>query len=67
MSSEFQLNASFDQWANTEFRQANLGDQRLTTRLIKITNQLAKLPECSINQACENWTDTKAAYRFFLK
>ena len=65
MNVTFPLNQLLDEWANAEFREADLGDQRLTTRLIKITDNLASLPECSINQACGNWADAKAAYRFF--
>ncbi len=53
------------EWASTEFKGANFGDQRLTTRLIKLADDLASLPECSINQACGNWAEAKAAYRFF--
>jgi hypothetical protein len=65
MSKRSELNQSFDEWANTEFEGANFGDQRLTARLIKIADSLGNLPECSINQACGNWVETKAAYRFF--
>lgn len=65
MVKQSQLNQSFDEWANTEFEQADFGDQRLTNRLIKLADNLASLPECSINQACGNWGETKAAYRFF--
>ncbi|MDN3029925.1 MAG: IS4 family transposase [Candidatus Tisiphia sp.] len=48
-----------------EFSGAILGDKRLTNRLIKIADNFANIPESSINQACGNWAETKAAYRFF--
>ncbi len=34
-------------------------------RLLKIVNSFAESPERSINQACEDWHQSKAAYRFF--
>lgn len=43
----------------------DLGDKRRTARLIKLCGQLAARPESSINQACGDWAETKAAYRFF--
>lgn len=65
MASKSQFNQSTDEWANTEFKGANFGDQRLTSRLIKLADNLGNLPECSINQACGSWVEAKAAYRFF--
>ena len=52
-------------WASEEFGEANLGDQRLTSRLIKLADRFSELPESPINQACLNWAETKGAYRFF--
>lgn len=52
-------------WACVEFGEVDLGDQRLKTRLVKLADRLAALPESSINQACNDWAETKAAYRFF--
>jgi hypothetical protein len=52
-------------WASKEFRQINLGDQRLKDRLVKLSDKLASSPESPINQACGDWANTKAAYRFF--
>ncbi len=54
-----------DGWAWSEFGKAKFGDNRLTTRLIKLANDLAELPESSINQASGSWAEAKAAYRFF--
>ena len=40
-------------------------DKRLSKRLLKITDSFANSPERSINQACDDWHQSKAAYRFF--
>lgn len=52
-------------WADDEFAEVNLGDKRLDSRLIKLCDSLSEAPESPINQACEDWSETKAAYRFF--
>ena len=52
-------------WATEEMGQADLGDKRLNDRLISICDRLSEAPESPINQACEDWAETKAAYRFF--
>jgi hypothetical protein len=52
-------------WCKLEFADANLGDKRLNIRLLKLAQQLSNQPLSSINQACEDWAATKAAYRFF--
>src|SRR5262245_54600475 len=54
-----------DGWAREEFASVDLGDKRRTARLIKLCGRLAEMPESSINQACGDWAETKAAYRFF--
>ncbi|HWH68777.1 MAG TPA: IS4 family transposase [Candidatus Sulfotelmatobacter sp.] len=51
-------------WAFNEFSGARLGDQRLTARLQNLTRQLELQPLASIPQACGNWHQSKAAYRF---
>lgn len=56
---------SSHEWACHEFENANLGDERLKTRLIKLSARLSESPESPINQACEDWAEAKAAYRFF--
>lgn len=40
-------------------------DKRLATRSKKVLNALAQNPEASVNAACDGWSDTQAAYRFF--
>lgn len=52
-------------WWLREFENINLGDERLKKRLVKTAVQLASQPTQPINQACEGWADTKAAYRLF--
>lgn len=52
-------------WINDEFSDIEFGDKRLKVRFLKIAEQFSKKSETPINQACEDWADTKAAYRFF--
>lgn len=52
-------------WAAEEFADVSLGDKRLDARLIKLCDRFSDAPESPINQACADWAETKAAYRFF--
>jgi hypothetical protein len=52
-------------WAGEEFADVDLGDQRLNARLARICDRFSESPESPINQACVDWAETKAAYRFF--
>jgi hypothetical protein len=52
-------------WAAKEFEQVDLGDKRLDARLVKLCQSFSEAPESPINQACADWAETKAAYRFF--
>jgi hypothetical protein len=52
-------------WATNEFKKVDLGDKRLNARIIKLCETLSEAPESPINQACADWAETKAAYRFF--
>jgi len=54
-----------DGWAAEELRQVDLGDRRLNGRLISLADRFSESPESPINQACNDWAETKAAYRFF--
>lgn len=54
-----------EEWAADEFSQVDLGDERLNKRLITLCGRFSDSPESPINQACEDWAETKAAYRFF--
>jgi hypothetical protein len=48
-----------------ELQGIELGDERLNKRSKRIIEALAANPEASINSACEGWSETLAAYRFF--
>lgn len=52
-------------WAVKELAQIELKDARLHRRCQKLASALEQQPTAPINQACEDWADTKAAYRFF--
>jgi hypothetical protein len=52
-------------WALSEFGKVDFCDKRLSTRLLKLAGSFAESPESPINQACADWSATKAAYRFF--
>lgn len=51
-------------WAAEEFFDVDLDDKRLDRRCQVLVEKLGKQPMVSINQACEDWSDSKAAYRF---
>jgi len=51
-------------WAVEEFIQIDLKDERLNRRCQVLADALGKQPTAPINQACEDWTDSKGAYRF---
>jgi len=54
-----------ENWTAYELREISLGDKRLNWRLLDSAAKLAAKPSVSINQACEEWADTKATYRLF--
>lgn len=54
-----------DSWVREEFAGIEFGDKRLNKRFIKLAGLLSAKHEEPINQACEDWANTKAAYRFF--
>jgi hypothetical protein len=54
-----------EQWAAIEFADVELKDARLNRRCQELAVALGQQPGAFINQACEDWADTKAAYRFF--
>ncbi|TSJ81472.1 transposase [Cardinium endosymbiont of Dermatophagoides farinae] len=59
------LSISSSCWSGHEFSSVDFGNKRLSKRLLKIANSFSASPECSINQACQDWYQSKAAYRFF--
>jgi hypothetical protein len=52
-------------WAHTEFETIDLGDARRNKRAIRLVERLSAQPTASVPQACGDWADTMAAYRFF--
>jgi hypothetical protein len=52
-------------WVVEELAGAQLGDERLRRRAQIIMTQFSQRPTASIPQACGEWSDVKAAYRFF--
>ncbi len=51
-------------WAFSEFATADFNDRRLTSRLQLVARQFVQQPLASIPQACGNWSNSKATYRF---
>lgn len=51
-------------WAVHELGLADVNDERLTKRGVKLAADLLAHPQSSIPRACQNWAATKAAYRF---
>ena len=54
-----------DTWAAEEFGGVELGDGRLSKRLMKVASDFADRPTASIPGTCSGWAETQAAYRFF--
>lgn len=52
-------------WVTEELGAVSLGDRRLDRRAQIIMTQFSQQPTASIPQACGQWADIKAAYRFF--
>lgn len=52
-------------WAEDELGLVQLGDKRLTSRLVTLTRSLARAPNTPLPQVLPQWLDLKAAYRFF--
>ncbi len=49
-----------ESWAQQEVGQAQLGDRRLSKRLVRIVTDLSDHPEASVPQASGDWAATKA-------
>ena len=56
--------SSYDDWAQSEFGGAGLGDTRLDDRLVKIAAAFMAAPQASIPHATGRWSEAKATYRF---
>ncbi len=56
-----------EDWIETEFGTADLGDDRRTQRLLTLMGQVAARPGASLPEACGSRGQLKAAYRFLAK
>ena len=63
-ATESQL-SGIDGWIEPELLGSKFGDVRLGERFRKLVEQLAEGVGKSIPWACQDWANTKAAYRFF--
>src|SRR5580698_8574992 len=54
-----------DAWFDDELAGCNLADERLNKRLRKLLAQFGGAMGQSIPLVCQDWANTKAAYRFF--
>jgi hypothetical protein len=52
-------------WTEKEFGQLDLGDARLNRRARTLMESMAAAPTASVPKACNGWSETMAAYRFF--
>lgn len=52
-------------WAEAQFGNCELGDQRRNRRMVKLAAQVAAQPDASTPKQTERWADCKAAYRLF--
>ena len=52
-------------WVADELGDVSLGDARLDWRLLDSGAKLAARPSASVNEACDEWADTKATYNLF--
>jgi len=52
-------------WAVHAFADADLGDERRTTRLVELASALGQHPTAALPEACGTGSMLKAAYRFF--
>lgn len=52
-------------WAEEQFGQCELGDQRRTKRAVYMAQRIAENPSASFPEIFENWSDLKAAYDLF--
>lgn len=53
------------QWANEQWQECDLGDNRRNARAIKIAQSIIRKPDLSLPNQLESWSESKAAYRFF--
>jgi hypothetical protein len=54
-----------EDWAEQEFKQAELNDERLKRRLLTLARDFYNRPQANIPEACQSRAKIRAAYRFF--
>ena len=54
-------------WFDRELTDCTFGDKRLAVRLRRLIEQMDGAMGSRIPLACQDWANTKAAYRFFAK
>jgi Transposase DNA-binding len=59
------MDGGTDAWFDRELASCSLGDERLNKRLRKLVAQIGSAMGQSIPLVCQDWANTKAAYRFF--
>src|SRR5882757_9254924 len=59
------MDGTTDAWFDVEVAGCSLVDERLDERLRKLLAQLGSAMGQSIPLVCQDWTNVKAAYRFF--
>ncbi|WIJ25692.1 IS4 family transposase [Devosia sp. RR2S18] len=59
------MNDAGDKWVDNELAGCDLGDARLNRRLGSMLEALGERPGKSLPTAFQDWSNTKAAYRFF--
>ena len=55
---------AMSQWSDNEAEHCQFKDKRIGDRFRQILGAVSSLPGESIPQICQNWAETKAAYRF---
>lgn len=59
------MDGAVEAWFDRELAGCTLADERLSKRLRKLLAQIGSAMEQSIPLVCQDWANTKAAYRFF--
>src|SRR6202165_5953167 len=59
------MDGGSDAWFDRELAGCSFADERLHKRLRKLVAQLGSAMGESIPLVCQDWANTKAAYRFF--
>jgi hypothetical protein len=59
------MDGESDAWFDRELAGSSFADERLSKRLRKLVAQIGSAMGQSIPLVCQDWANTKAAYRFF--